>query len=248
VVLFDAISNEGIKKICRKCSFEEDIPIIRKPTEFKLNKIEDRGKTVYERMTKVSGFDKRITIKEDEKVLGQNLELNKLIEKNILDATLNSKGMENLVDNFHWIIMRSRRARKITQEQFAKKISEPLALIKLAEKGVISERNSVLVKKIENDLGIRLLKGEEINSFEDEKEILKQELVKKVEDDELKFDEITKRTLTVSDLNELKDRKEESLFVPVEEPREDEPEFKIDFRDKKDLTEEEMNDIIFGRK
>ena len=37
---------------------------------------------------------------------------------------LSKKPRADLVDNFHWIIMRARRMKKLTQAQFAKEIGE----------------------------------------------------------------------------------------------------------------------------
>ena len=49
-LLMDAISNEGIVKICRKCSFDEDLPIIRKPSVINLKEPEKK-ETVYSKRT-----------------------------------------------------------------------------------------------------------------------------------------------------------------------------------------------------
>ncbi len=71
----------------------------------------------------------------------------KNFSKYVLDE--NPFGM---VDNFHWIIMRARRARKLTQKQFAEAIEESEEAIKMAEKGVLAKNDLVLVNKIENHL------------------------------------------------------------------------------------------------
>ena len=45
VRLFQAIGDEGIIFVCENCAYDEDIPIIRKPTTFQLKnseKLEDK--------------------------------------------------------------------------------------------------------------------------------------------------------------------------------------------------------------
>ncbi len=89
----------------------------------------------------------------------EDLNLKRIMSKNIeKTASAAKKPRPDLVDNFHWVIMRFRRQKKLTQEQFAKEISEPLADIIKAEQGILPEKDYILVRKIENFLGIRLIK------------------------------------------------------------------------------------------
>ena len=251
-ILFDAISSEGVVKICKMCSFDEDIPVIRKPVNFNLKISGEKRQTVYERLSYVAKIEERQ--EKSSEIVKQNEVLQKISNQNAFDLAQYSKKMENLVEHFHWIIMRARRSQKLTQEQFAEKIEEPVTLIKLAEKGIISEGKYDFVKKLESNLGIRILKEEfPTSSFDEEKEKVKRDLLRKVARDEIDFDEVTTKTLTISDLNELKKKQERDIFEDSEEPGyminknvgDGEPEF---LWDKKDLSEDEMNDIIFGRK
>lgn len=247
-LLFDVISKEGIIKICRKCSFEDDLPIIRKPT-FSGSQEEEK-QTVHERLSRISGISPVKKVNEQNFELKiKDEELRKISNKNVADTVMHSKKMENLVENFHWIIMRARRSKKLTQVQFAEKISEPEISIQLAEKGIIPKGKRGFVQKLEMHLGIRILKDEiQTKSFDEEKEKIKAELIKKAGQDEVDFDEVTTKTLTIADLKDLRKKQEEKLFVPIKKATENKPEFKEDLRDKRDLTEEEMNDIIFGRR
>jgi len=51
-LLFGAISEKGIVRICRKCSFEEDIPLMKYMQE----EFEKRP-TVHERLSRLSGIE-----------------------------------------------------------------------------------------------------------------------------------------------------------------------------------------------
>ena len=55
--LFDAISGGGIVKVCEKCSLEEDMPVIKRPTTFQLKESEAK-KTIYERLSYAAGIKK----------------------------------------------------------------------------------------------------------------------------------------------------------------------------------------------
>ena len=75
VLLFDAISPEGLVKICGNCASLEGIPLIHSSS----SNGEERQQTVRERLSKISGvyIDKNISFKVKEKS-----ELKDLIDKN----------------------------------------------------------------------------------------------------------------------------------------------------------------------
>jgi len=136
--------------------------------------------------------------------------------------------------------MRARRAKKLTQKQFAEAIEESEEAIKMAEKGVLPKDDFVLVNKIENYLGIRI-KDESARerSFDEEVNQVKEEFVHNVEEDKIKFDDVTTKTLTIADLQEMKKKREEEIF-------EESVDKKIDF-DKEDISQEDIDRIIFGK-
>jgi ribosome-binding protein aMBF1 (putative translation factor) len=92
----------------------------------------------------------------------QNLsdhELKKIVETNFQKNLPKEKiNYEDLVANFHWIIMRTRRIKKITKEQFAEDIREPIIAIESLERGVLPKDYSSLIRKIENYLNIPIFK------------------------------------------------------------------------------------------
>lgn len=268
VKLFDAIGNEGIIKICQNCSFNEHIPLIRKPTTFQLKEEENprpfsQRKKEFERKTLVQRSTEKqdITLRD---IVDQNYK--KRFEAKPL------KPSSDLVDNFHWIIMRARRKRHMTTKQLAEEIAESEIAIKMAEQGKLPEDEYVLVRKLENFLGIILSKsGKSQVRIEMEKP-------KRIFD----FDSESVKTLTIEDLREMKKRREEEERLKIQEKEEMEDEEEIEmnvegsrrfkesedipvdviereiekagkkedkpsFKGKKDLTQAEIDKLIFGR-
>ena len=155
-ILFDAISEKGIVKICEKCASEEDIPIIRKPTDFQFKESEKK-QTVYERLSRVAGINTE-KIPENKDLKKQEVSLRSIIDSNFESRFKEAKSYDDLISNFHWIIMRVRRLKKITQEQLASAIGESEAAIKKTEKGILPENYSLLINKLEDYLEIKLMK------------------------------------------------------------------------------------------
>lgn len=226
-LLFKAVSEKGVVKICRKCSFEESIPIIKHAKEEF-----EKTPTVHERLSKMAGVRPKEKPSEDKEKLAKIA--NENFSKNVLEE--NPQGM---VHNFHWIIMRQRRAKKLTQKQFAEEIEEAEEAIKMAEKGVLPKNDFVLINKIENHLGINIRKNTtREKTFDKEIQKVKENFSQSVEKDKIKFDEVTTKTLTIADLQEMKKKREQDIF-------EEETEFTEE--PKKDLSEEDINKIIFGK-
>ncbi|MEK6842194.1 MAG: hypothetical protein AABX84_00100 [Nanoarchaeota archaeon] len=177
-LLFDAISHSGIVKICRRCSIVEDIPIIRVKTE---EEIEQQKKT--QEVSRRQGFSsQRSYLKQPGK---DDMALRKLVDENFRKNFKEDSSLkENLIDNFHWTIMRARRAKHMTQEQFANAIKEPIIAIKTIEQGYVPERSRELISKIESYLFIRLRKDG-------------------IKDDKTKRDLSSFSNLTVSDLKDI---------------------------------------------
>lgn len=161
--LYDAISKKGIVKICRECNIKENLPIIKK---MNISEPPEKKRTVYERlsnMTKINPKEREIKtkIKELEK---KDEGLKKIVEKNFKEKLKTGSfekdisGKSNMIRNFHWLIMRERRTKHITQKQLAEAISEPELAIKMAEKGILPRERERLIQKIENYLKIKISK------------------------------------------------------------------------------------------
>jgi len=188
-LLFDAIISEGIVKICGKCSVEEDIPMIRDSVFPK----PEKKITMYERLSRISGvnMDKKIDLDLEKKN-----ELKKVVDLGFIFRE-NLELKKELIHNFHWIVMRGRRMKHLTQEQFAKEINEPEIVIKKVENGFAPERVDTIIK-IEKYLGVSIRK----HSIEED--LLE---MPNTEFDLKSFDD-----LTISDLNEMKKKREEEVL------------------------------------
>ena len=159
--------------------------------------------------------------------------------------------------------MRVRRSKKISQKNLAEEIGEPEIAIKLAEQGIIQEGYQ-LVDKLENYFGIQLRKGKKPEA--PDLNLVKQNVIlrnKQGENQTLSFDPLTTKSLSIADLQEMKKKREEDIFsreniseedffqdeiyepdLFADEIDEDKPEFKA----KDDLTQDEIDDLIFKRK
>lgn len=235
-MLYDVITKEGIIKLCDKCSRSEDSPVIRKPTVFQLKEVA-RVPTVYERLSKVAGID--TSKKRNEKpgyLINQETNLRLLVDKNYTEKVkATAKPRSDLIDNFHWVIMRARRSRKLTQKQLAEAIGEPAAAIITAEEGILPEDNRLL-NKIESYLKIDLSK-EKKKSKESSLWDVPANESGMASTSENVFEKIEKNpdNLTISDLKKLREEKEQT--------RPGEVELKKD----KDLSEEEIRRLIFKK-
>lgn len=195
---FDAVTNEGIMKVCRKCSFEEEVPLIKKPTTYQLREAERKKPSFQEKAN-----EERKEI-EKEKVGRINVEKQNVTLKDIVDAKYESKVVVeekpklNLIDNFHWIVLRTRRKKHLTQGQLASEIHESEAAIKMIETGQLPEDDYRLVNKLENFLGIKIREDENYEP------IMDQEPVRVLD-----FDRKAMDNLTISDLQEMKKTREE---------------------------------------
>lgn len=244
VRLFDAISDEGLIKICEKCSREEHIPIIKRPTTFQLKEAE-RKQSFYERATQSLNkpFEREAPEKKEQEVT-----LREIVDRNYTQKVPKDIGPRpEMIKNFHWIIMRARRMKKLTQSQLAKQIEESEAAIKMAEQGILPEDDYRLVNKLENYLGIKIIRPEFAKQVNPPRK--------------LSFDVNEAKILTIDDLRKLKeegieipeddedldsDYKEKEVGIEVEQ-RELETVESIDSSDSGEISKEEMDRILYGK-
>lgn len=207
-ILMDAITSKGIKKICQKCSRQEKIPLIRKPD---LTEPETESQpSVYERMSRMSGFVKKREVSYE--VAKQDQNLRELVDKNFRSDFKKAESHKDLIENFHWILMRARRLRKLTKEQLALKINEPTEAIKMAEKGVLPRDYLTFIKKLERVLGAKLTKTQQ---KEKEKiEVVPADVLGKPQG---LFKETTSKVVTISDLQNVQNKENSPEFIEIEE-------------------------------
>ncbi|MBI5803295.1 helix-turn-helix domain-containing protein [Candidatus Pacearchaeota archaeon] len=193
-VLLDVVMPEGIVKICRNCASSEGAPLVKSTEERSMH-----TPTVYERLIKLSGVDRRKTqpIKVPEK---SNKELKNLVEENFTKSYKDNVYVKDaLIKNFQWIVMRARRMRHITQEQLAIAINEPEVVIKFLEEGKIKDIN--VIEKVENYLGVTLRKEprREIREYGNPDSTLSLK-------EEIDFKDT--KNLTISQLQDMKKKRE----------------------------------------
>ena len=258
--LFDAISNKGVVKLCRNCSEDEELPLVQ-PVD--LNKPE-KTKSVYERLSAMANLDpekhKRMLMekaKEDslkrykynrEKIREENATL-----KSVIDSRYEKNKQQqrtDLVPNFHWIIMRARRLKKLTQKQLADNIGEPENMITSAESGTILANSDSLVGKLENYLGIKIRKGETPYTSTTKsgiKEDTERKEIRERFEKEGKFDAKTTENLTIADLKEMDEEgksERKGLFSFFKRKKKSETE---DSKEEEELSDEETDEILYGK-
>jgi len=158
VRLFDAVYEGKIGKICERCSIIENIPIIKKPAASQL-KDSEKGVRVYDRMKRLSGIKEQK--KEDTFFIEDRLK--ELNENPNLEIPERSKL--NLIDYFHWEIMKNRRRKGLSQKQLAERIGESEVAIQMIEKAKLPDKAEQLIKKLEQFLQIRLTKISDTERF-----------------------------------------------------------------------------------
>ncbi len=130
----------------------------------------------------------------------QETTLKDIVDKNFkIQIKKELQSPHDLVNNFHWIIMRARRSKHITREQLAEAIAEPEKAIIMAERGILPEDYYKFLTKIENYLSIKLIKKEFAEKIEEKPK-------------EIRFDAMTTKNLTISDLQEMKRKREVELL------------------------------------
>lgn len=250
--LFDAVSDEGIAKICERCSFDENIPLIKRATSFQMKQSERPRGSVYERMRNISGVAERENRLENRKfgIEKQNVTLRDIVDRGYNKDVPKKIERPDLVFNFHWAIMTGRRRKKLSQKQLAENIGESEDAIKLAEQGILPNDENKLAKKLEAFLEIVIIK----RKSEEERIYVKKEGVAEISFEPLSPKEIAKeekKELTISDLKELKMKKEVGMMSDdvkkdLHEKSDDEPEF-LEKKKIKDLSDDEIRKLIFKK-
>ncbi len=198
IVLFDVLSSQGVEKICKNCH-RGDMVVLRRPTTFQLKESEKKTSVYNGKYNEFNPVKKELKKTEES--------LKSLVDRTYENrVSVDRKPRLDLVENFHWIIMRARRMKKLTQAQLAKEISESESAIKMAERGVLPEDDYRLVNKIESLLGIKIVKSP-----------LTEKLPEKEAARIIKLDENTVHNFTIDDLKRMKELKEGVLFRNSEE-------------------------------
>jgi len=246
-MLYEGVAKEGFVSVCRKCYLKNEIPLIEKK---KLENGSEKRMSVRERLMKISGVKRKPMPELSlDKPKSKEENLDKIVEENF-KKTISKEPVVygDLVPNFHWIVMRKRRMKKISREELAKNIFEPVVAIESLEKGSLPKDYLGFIKKIESALDVSLLKinkpffdpeklAEESKistglTISDLKEIFDKEVAKKPR---LKKKDLTEEEIDPEDIDINKIQ--EIVGVPIEEVPEPEIE-----EDEEDLDEEDEDD------
>jgi len=198
-LLFDVILPRGLAKICGKCSSSVNFPIIK---EASISQEKPKKSTVREILLRISGIEPKEKKEDIENIKQEENKLKEIVKRNFsrkfsFDPNL---GKE-LIDNFHWVVMRARRMKHITREQLAKSIQESEEIIELIEKGEAPGRRDI-VKKLEEFLNIRIMKQAEFSL--QEKKLEQTEPIELKKDPDIDFKSID--DLTISNLQQMKSK------------------------------------------
>jgi len=182
--LYEGVSKSGLVHVCRKCSFKTDLPLIEKKD---LSKIDfNTREKVKERLLKLSNIKKENYNPENPLTpRARNLNvadanLRKIVEENFKkNLPAETKTYNDLVPNFHWLIMRVRRIKKIPKEQFSQDIHEPIVAIESLERGILPNDYGHLIRKVENYLGISLFKDKAVK-FDASKLLLESKIARNI--------------------------------------------------------------------
>ena len=222
--------NSGFVNICNSCYKQERIPLVAE------RKVEERQEdqkreSVRKRLERMARYEKRV--EQATKSSPYDNELRKLVEKNSKEEEpIEHFEKPDLIENFHWVIMRKRRGLKMTRGEFAHSIQEPEGVIESLENAKLTRNYVETIKKIENKLGINLFK-KRILTHEDiiaESKvpggIIVSELKPKKKGFFSMFNKIDSDEVSVEKIEEI-------LGKPVEP--------------KKDLSDKEVDDLIWKK-
>ncbi|MCF7910476.1 hypothetical protein K9L16_02280 [Candidatus Pacearchaeota archaeon] len=232
-LLFDAISREGIKKMCNKCIKEENLPIMRRPNNFQVQEKEPEKQTVYQRLSKIAKLrsDYSPTVETSK----PNNELLKIAEKNFKENLEIEENYDGLVEHYHWKMMRARRLKKITQKELAEKIKEPEEAIKIIELGKLPKGYFRIISKIEREIGVSLMTPDFREKMQNQGK-------------KLDFDKRDYENMTIEDLRKMNKTRNLPRLDKKEPSKSEENENY--FENKKtnnELSQDEIDKILFGR-
>ena len=159
--MLEVIYKTGVSNICVDCYPKYKLPIIEKKRINWTELDNDRRLSVRERLSKIAHVDsaQKSSVQVGAVKNPEDMTLRDIVEKNFeKDQIKKSEVPKELVDNFHWIIMRRRRSMGLSHAQFAEKIHEPEVIVSSLEKGVLPKEYHSLLKKVESVLSVRLFK------------------------------------------------------------------------------------------
>src|SRR3989344_3036225 len=212
VKLIDAIQRNEVIKLCEECAVFETMPIIRKPNASQLD-FSHKPYSVRESLSKMAGIENKEK-KEQENISKIAREvftrkIDKEKERNFeasIRAARNRNKPLNLVENYNWKILMGRKQRKITRSQLAKAIGESEESVRLIETKEFPDDALRIIEKVEQYFGIKLRKEQENQTREVQ-----------VPARVLKFERNGINSITIADLQRMKQEKEKLANKQINE-------------------------------
>ena len=174
--MFDVISDSGLVKVCSRCSTEVDLPIIRKAEdvktkgeEFSVKKMKEYAglSTTSEKLTTKDVLKAKAAddLNRARKVSGINVSTSSVTFRDLVESKFETNrkqhnSREDLITNYHWDIMKARRAKRISKEKLAKDLNISLDVARKIERGVYDFNGNELLERLEVYLGLSLIKEE----------------------------------------------------------------------------------------
>lgn len=229
-----AVINRAVVSICDSCARTEGLPLIHKPTQEQLAKANQRY-TVRERMMKLSGMDKLHPVSRDHEIAQRHLGKIRVPEK--------AQESSALVDNYNWNIKIARRRRKLTLQQLSQMTSIPVEALDSMEKGMLVKDYQKIALKMEQALGIPLLKEHErtIKFIMPQPKAEPQPVDTKTEKalEDLELEELRRSVKVVEQKRKFEERQQIVSEINKGE---------LDFSDKKKTQNITLNDLIEAKK
>lgn len=72
--------------------------------------------------------------------------------------------VKELIDNFHWEILKYRREKNLSRKQLANALRVPEEELKMVERGELPRDDFILISKIESHIGVNLRKNPSVRS------------------------------------------------------------------------------------
>jgi len=169
VRLFDAIYDGQMAIICERCSIVENVPIIKTPNPDQLKESET-SYPVHQRMKHLAGIHdsrKDETFFQEDKL--KELDNNPDLEKP-------EKDKLNLIEHFHWEVMKHRRRKGMTQKHLAESLGESETSIQLIEKARLPDNAEIIINKLEQFFQTKLRNIPKEEPTLDQEALLKDQL------------------------------------------------------------------------
>jgi len=233
VRLFDALYINESVKMCERCALIAGVPLIKAPSADQL-KNSEKPYGVRERLSRIAGISKGIRKEESvEEQLRKIDETPELVKPDEL--------VFKLINNFHWVIMTSRRRKCLSQRQLAEAIGESEAAVKLLETGKIPGNSMNLITKLEQFFNIGLIKRDSLEK------IRKMQIKQKIQQEEQEREEKEKRIRGIQEEVERRKKEGEKKLekkVFLERPEENPLGIGMHIKNIDELKQEEGDEMI----